>query len=275
MEAEDPVLRQHSPGNINTYFVGPLNPVQLVFGSHGSGKTTYCLGAIKLCLLAYIGCALPVKYSSVPLFNKVVTLMHSGEDLEEMTSSFGAELHQINNCLELAKNPKEKKLVYIDNFCCSSSFKDNFAHARAMLELLLLKNCLVYVSSNDYNYAVLSKVYPTVACHQMKCVEAGNNRLSYQISPLTDFKVMNQTSIDVLTNMIVDTTMKEILKAQFCKIRSLVTVVNPDESSLYMREFLGFCLEFKIEVLRGGSEVDKIREAMFNNKEQAAEPNSE
>lgn len=183
VQALDPIAIKNHADIFNDYFIGSISPIQLVMGSHGSGKTSYSLNLVRLCILSYLGCPLPVKHASLPLFNKIIVKMKREDELESLRSSFGNELVQISNCLESIKNGGDKKLVIVDNFCTSSSHEDALAHLLAFTTILLERKCLAFINTNDENHLTLTKHFSSVSCLYMQSsVVLGKQKHTFKAS---------------------------------------------------------------------------------------------
>lgn len=157
--ARDTLHMHNGNMSVNDYFLSPVNPVMLVTGDHSSGKTTYMLNLCRLCILAYMGCPLPVSSVSIPLFNRLIVNMRKIGNIESMRSTFGNELTDIDNILEGTKKLAEKKLMVLDSVLSGSSHTECMAHMRSLVDILLSRSCLLMISSNDPGYISLSREY--------------------------------------------------------------------------------------------------------------------
>ena len=161
--ARDPLLLGAagfgSSGNGNQYCLTEFTPVQLVLGSQGSGKTSYILNMVRLCILAYNGCPVPADHMELTCINKLLIKLKCIDPAETLLSSMGNELQEIENCLQAVKNNNDQCLVVLDGICSSSNHLDSRAHLKALLEILLLRNVIGLISTGEHTHEDIVDLY--------------------------------------------------------------------------------------------------------------------
>ena len=259
VDAKDPILMQSSIQSENDYFLTNLNPAKLIFGCHGSGKTTYCMNIVRLCILCYLGCPIPAKSACIPIFNKFIIKMKKKEQIEGLYSSFGQELIEINNCLESMKAPGEKKLVILDNFCCSSSHIDALAHLRSFLEMMLTSNCTILISSSDYNQMKITKDYPSISCWYMESVQdVHHTNHTYRVkSSSSDMISHHTTNKSLISTKLTDQIVRSVVLHNYEYISSIVDRDDSGQVNEYIEEFNRILKEYYIlKTFDPSNEVD-------------------
>ena len=235
---KDPILMQNSIESTTDYFLSTLNSVQLVFGYHGSGKTSYCLNLVRLCLLGYLGCPIPAMKASIPIFHKLMIKMKRKDQIESLFSSFGNELIEINSCLENLKNPAEKKLVILDNFCCSSSHSDALAHLRTFIEVLMSSSCVVLVSTNEYQHLRLINDYSAVSGLCLRSSEINGQVVhQYRICEVSDLVSIHQSNLSLIQSKITDQMTRSIILQNYGFICDIIKDEDPSTDIGFIEEF--------------------------------------
>lgn len=263
VKASDPILMRSHAEVSNDYFVSQISPVQLVAGSHGSGKTAYSLNLVRLCILAYLGCPLPAKYASVPLFNKIIVKMKKDDDLESLRSSFGNEIVQISNCLESIKNGGDKKLVIVDNFCTSSSHEDAWAHLLAFTTILLQKKCLALINTNDHNQLSLTNKFSSVSCLYMQTtIEMGKPKHTFK-AILADPETLSSLYSfqgSLISQLSTTPLIKKILLSNFSLMSTHSESLTFDASYQNLIDFINLTKDYRTIILFDRSNTSKLSE---------------
>ncbi len=229
---------QNSIESTTDYFLSSLNSIQFVFGYHGSGKTSYCLNIVRLCLLGYLGCPLPAQKASIPIFNKLMIKMKRKEQIESLYSSFGNELIEINSCLENLKNPAEKKLVILDNFCCSSSHTDALSHLRTFIEVLMSSASVVLVSTNEYQHLKLINEYSAISGVCLRSSEINGQVVhQFKIGEISDLASIHQSNLCLIQSKITDQMSRAIILQNYVFICDIVKQEDPSTDIGFIEEF--------------------------------------
>ena len=134
-EGRHPILEkvgslQYVPNDVK---MDDKHPVQIITGPNMGGKSTYMRQAALLVIMAQLGCFVPAKKASMPIFDAIYTRIGSTDDILAGQSSFMVEMTEANNAL---KNATRDSLIIFDEIGRGTSTYDGMALAQSMLEYI-------------------------------------------------------------------------------------------------------------------------------------------
>ena len=102
----------------------------IITGPNMSGKSTY-MRQLALCvILAQIGCFVPAKSATIPVFTKIFTRIGAADDLISGQSTFMVEMMETNHAL---RNADETSLLLFDEIGRGTATYDGMALAEAII----------------------------------------------------------------------------------------------------------------------------------------------
>ncbi|MBQ3383630.1 MAG: DNA mismatch repair protein MutS [Erysipelotrichaceae bacterium] len=134
-EGRHPILEkvgslQYVPNDVK---MDDRHPVQIITGPNMGGKSTYMRQAALLVIMAQLGCFVPAKKASMPIFDAIYTRIGSTDDILAGQSTFMVEMIEANNAL---KNATKDSLIIFDEIGRGTSTYDGMALAQSMLEYI-------------------------------------------------------------------------------------------------------------------------------------------
>ena len=122
--------QQYVPNDI---YMDDNYPIQIITGPNMGGKSTYMRQCALIVIMAQIGCYVPARKASLPLFDQIFTRIGSSDDILSGQSTFMVEMNEANNALQ---NATEKSLILFDEIGRGTSTYDGMALAQSMLEYI-------------------------------------------------------------------------------------------------------------------------------------------
>ncbi len=107
--------------------------ILLVTGPNMSGKSTYMRQMALTSILGQIGCFVPAKSASLPVFDQIFTRIGASDDLASGQSTFMIEMLEANNAL---LNATKNSLIIFDELGRGTSTYDGMALAQSILEYI-------------------------------------------------------------------------------------------------------------------------------------------
>lgn len=134
-EGRHPILEkvgslQYVPNDVK---MDDKHSVQIITGPNMGGKSTYMRQAALLVIMAQLGCFVPAKKASMPIFDAIYTRIGSTDDILAGQSTFMVEMIEANNAL---KNATRDSLIIFDEIGRGTSTYDGMALAQSMLEYI-------------------------------------------------------------------------------------------------------------------------------------------
>jgi DNA mismatch repair protein MutS len=105
--------------------------IVLITGPNMAGKSTYMRQTAITVIMAQIGCFVPAKKATLPIFDAVFTRIGASDDLVSGESTFMVEMNEANNAISYATN---QSLILFDELGRGTATFDGMALAQAIIE---------------------------------------------------------------------------------------------------------------------------------------------
>lgn len=105
--------------------------ILLITGPNMAGKSTYMRQLAMVIIMAQIGCFVPCKEASLPIFDKIFTRIGASDDLVSGESTFMVEMIEANNALS---NATSNSLILFDELGRGTATYDGMSLAQAIIE---------------------------------------------------------------------------------------------------------------------------------------------
>ena len=107
--------------------------ILLITGPNMAGKSTYMRQLAITVIMAQIGCFVPAKSATMPIFDAIYTRIGASDDLVSGESTFMVEMNEANNAIQNATN---NSLVLFDELGRGTATFDGMALAQSIIEYI-------------------------------------------------------------------------------------------------------------------------------------------
>ncbi len=155
----------------NSVYMHKDQDILLITGPNMGGKSTYMRQTALIVIMAQIGCFVPAKSCTMPIFDKIFTRIGASDDILSGQSTFMVEMSEANLALQEAT---ENSLILFDEIGRGTSTYDGMALAQAMIEYIA--TCIhakTMFSTHYHELTVISDNIPNV--RNMHVVVKENN----------------------------------------------------------------------------------------------------
>ena len=135
IECRHPVVEQVMKDKYipNDIIMDHTTNILLITGPNMAGKSTYMRQCAITVIMAQIGCFVPCKEATLPIFDKIFTRIGASDDLVSGESTFMVEMKEANNALQEAT---ENSLILFDELGRGTATYDGMSLAQAILEYI-------------------------------------------------------------------------------------------------------------------------------------------
>lgn len=109
------------------------NNILIITGPNMGGKSTYMRQMVLLIIMAQIGCYIPAKQATLPIFDKIFTRIGASDDILSGQSTFMMEMSEANRAL---KNATKNSFILFDEIGRGTATYDGMSLAQAILEYI-------------------------------------------------------------------------------------------------------------------------------------------
>ena len=139
----------------------------IVTGPNGSGKSTYIKTPVTIIILAQIGCFVPAIQAIIPIRDRILTRIGTGDDMEHNISTFSMEMKETAYMLN---NTTERSMIIVDELGRGTSNLDGIAIAFATAEEIIRRNVMTLFVTHYTQLTTLPQLYPTARNIHLKSI---------------------------------------------------------------------------------------------------------
>lgn len=135
IECRHPVVEQVMKDKYipNDIVMDKTTDILLITGPNMAGKSTYMRQCAITVIMAQIGCFVPCKSCTMPIFDKIFTRIGASDDLVSGESTFMVETKEANHAIT---NATENSLILFDELGRGTATYDGMSLAQAILEYI-------------------------------------------------------------------------------------------------------------------------------------------
>lgn len=135
IECRHPVVEQVMKDKYipNDIIMDKTTDILLITGPNMAGKSTYMRQCAITVIMAQIGCFVPCKSCTIPIFDKIFTRIGASDDLVSGESTFMVEMKEANYAISEAT---ENSLILFDELGRGTATYDGMSLAQAILEYI-------------------------------------------------------------------------------------------------------------------------------------------
>jgi len=122
--------------------------ILLITGPNMAGKSTYMRQLGIITIMAQIGCYVPAKKATLPIFDKIFTRIGASDDLVSGESTFMVEMTEAANAI---RNATPNSLILFDELGRGTATFDGMSLAQAILEHINNKIACKTLFSTHYH----------------------------------------------------------------------------------------------------------------------------
>ena len=135
IECRHPVVEQVMKDKYipNDIIMDKTTDILLITGPNMAGKSTYMRQCAITVIMAQMGCFVPCKSCTMPIFDKIFTRIGASDDLVSGESTFMVEMKEANYAIS---NATENSLILFDELGRGTATYDGMSLAQAILEYI-------------------------------------------------------------------------------------------------------------------------------------------
>lgn len=147
--------------------------ILLITGPNMAGKSTYMRQLGIIVIMAQIGCFIPAKSGTLPIFDKIFTRIGASDDLVSGESTFMVEMTEAGNAIT---NATRKSLILFDELGRGTATFDGMSLAQAILEYIHNNiSCKTLFSTHYHELTDLEKTLPNIKNKHVSAKEENGN----------------------------------------------------------------------------------------------------
>lgn len=160
--------------------------ILLITGPNMAGKSTYMRQLAITVIMAQIGCFVPAKEATLPIFDAIFTRIGASDDLVSGESTFMVEMNEAQYAISSAT---EKSLILFDELGRGTATFDGMALAQSIIEYIEHNiKCKTLFSTHYHELTDLSETLNTLKNVHVSAIEEDGN--------ITFVHKVNEGSID-------------------------------------------------------------------------------
>jgi DNA mismatch repair protein MutS len=166
----DTLKEDFIPNNLE---MNEKNKIFIITGPNMAGKSTYMRQNALIIIMAQIGCFVPAKKLSYPIFNRIFTRIGAKDKILEDESTFMVEMNETSKILQ---NITEKSFIILDEIGRGTSTYDGMSIAWAILEYCagLKKDFFLLFATHYHELTVLEQSFSNIKNYSVDVKEVGN-----------------------------------------------------------------------------------------------------
>lgn len=130
--------------------------LNIITGSNMSGKTSFMKTLGINLILAYNGAFVNAQTFTFPIAH-IFTSINVKDDISKGISTFYGELKRIKDILIFSKKNNDKMIIFIDEIFKGTNYNDRILGAKETLNQLANLNCLVFLTTHDFELCEINK----------------------------------------------------------------------------------------------------------------------
>ena len=147
--------------------------ILLITGPNMAGKSTYMRQLGIIVIMAQIGCFIPAKSGTLPIFDKIFTRIGASDDLVSGESTFMVEMTEAGNAIT---NATRKSLILFDELGRGTATFDGMSLGQAILEYIHNNiSCKTLFSTHYHELTDLEKTLPNLKNKHVSAKEENGN----------------------------------------------------------------------------------------------------
>ena len=147
--------------------------ILLITGPNMAGKSTYMRQLGIIVIMAQIGCFIPAKSGTLPIFDKIFTRIGASDNLVSGESTFMVEMTEAGNAIT---NATRKSLILFDELGRGTATFDGMSLAQAILEYIHNNiSCKTLFSTHYHELTDLEKTLPNLKNKHVSAKEENGN----------------------------------------------------------------------------------------------------
>ena len=138
-----------------------------------AGKSTYMRQLGIIVIMAQIGCFIPAKEATLPIFDQIFTRIGASDDLVSGQSTFMVEMLESANAIT---NATQNSLILFDELGRGTATFDGMSLAQSILEYISKKvRCKTMFSTHYHELTDLEENLTNLKNYHVSCIEKDGN----------------------------------------------------------------------------------------------------
>ena len=153
----------------NDIYMDEKTNILMITGPNMAGKSTYMRQLGIISIMAQIGCFVPAKEATLPIFDKIFTRIGASDDLVSGESTFMVEMMEASRAIRFAT---PNSLILFDELGRGTATFDGMSLAEAILEYVANKiKCKTLFSTHYHELTDMEKTLPNLKNKHVSAVE--------------------------------------------------------------------------------------------------------
>ena len=176
LESRHPVVEKVLKGEEyvpNDIIMNKDTDILLITGPNMAGKSTYMRQLGIISIMAQIGCFVPAKEATLPIFDKIFTRIGASDDLVSGESTFMVEMKEASRAIKFAT---KNSLILFDELGRGTATFDGMSLAEAILEYIANNiKCKTLFSTHYHELTDMEKTLKNLKNKHVSAVEEEGN----------------------------------------------------------------------------------------------------